>query len=138
LIFTSFQGNGPVSTILRGVTGWISNRKKRLRWLGSHLDRRMRNESDPIDEVGHALVGMLKDAAALSQQNVDRAMTMAHQLSMQLRASEDRIQQLEREIENLESRARRAEGWLQAIKQEIEDKLLGPIAARRPGLPALN
>jgi predicted nucleic acid-binding Zn-ribbon protein len=87
---------------------------------------------------GSALVGMLKDAAALSQQNVERAMTMAHQLSMQLRASEERIQQLESEIENLESRARRAEGWLQAIKQEIEDKLLGPIEARRPELPALH
>jgi hypothetical protein len=33
--------------------------------------QRIRNESDPIDEVGHALVGMLKDAAALSQQNVE-------------------------------------------------------------------
>ena len=100
--------------------------------------QRMRNESDPIDKVGHALVGMLKDAAALSQQNVERAMTMAHQLSMQLRASEDRIQQLESEIENLESRARRAEGWLQAIKQEIEDKLLGQIEARRPELPVVH
>jgi chromosome segregation ATPase len=93
---------------------------------------------DPIDQAGQALVGMLKDAAALSQQNVERAMTMAHQLSMQLRASEDRIQQLESEIENLESRASSAEGWLQAIKQEIEDKLLCPIEARRPELPALH
>ena len=100
--------------------------------------QRIRNESDPIDQAGQALVGMLKDAAALSQQNVERAMTMAHQLSMQLRASEERIQQLESEIENLESRARRAEGWLQAIKQEIEDKLLGPIEARRPELPTLH
>ena len=57
---------------------------------------------------------------------------MAHKLSVQLRASEDRVQQLESEVEHLESRARRAEGWLQAIKQEIEDKLLGPIEARRP------
>jgi uncharacterized protein YlxW (UPF0749 family) len=81
---------------------------------------------------------MLKEAATLSQQNVDRAMTMAHKLSVQLRASEDRVQQLESEVEHLESRARRAEGWLQAIKQEIEDKLLGPLEARRPELPALH
>ena len=65
-------------------------------------------------------------------------MTMAHKLSVQLRASEDRVQQLESEVEHLESRTRRAEGWLQAIKQEIEDKLLGPIEARRPELPALH
>ena len=45
---------------------------------------------------------------------------------------------IESEVEHLESRARRAEGWLQAIKQEIEDKLLGPIEARRPELPALH
>ena len=55
---------------------------------------------------------------------------MAHKLSVQLRASEDRVQQLESEVEHLESRARRAEGWLQAIKQ--------PIEARRPELPALH
>ena len=75
---------------------------------------------DPIDQAGQALVGML-NGRALSQQNVERAVTMAHQLSMQLRASEDRVQQLESEVEHLESRARRSEGWLQAIKQEIED-----------------
>ena len=57
--------------------------------------QRIRNESDAIDDVGHTLVAMLKEAATLSQQNVDRAMTMAHKLSVQLRASEDRVQQLE-------------------------------------------
>ena len=72
------------------------------------------------------------------KQTLERAMTMAHQLSMQLRASEERIQQLESEIEHLESRARRAEGWLQAIKQEIKDKLLGPLEARRPELPVVH
>ena len=34
---------------------------------------------------------------------------MAHKLSVQLRASEDRVQQLESEVEHLESCARRAE-----------------------------
>ena len=32
----------------------------------------------------------------------------------------------------------RAEEWLQAIKREIEDKLLGSIEARRPELPAVH
>ena len=96
------------------------------------------DESDPIDTVGHALVALLQEAATLSKENADRAMAMAHKLSIQLRAAEDRIKELEGEIERLESRATRAEGWLQKIKTEIEDKLIGPIEANRPELPALH
>ena len=71
-----------------------------------------RDESDPIDQAGHALVAMVHEAAKLSSENVDRAMTMAHKLSIQLRAAEDRISQLQAEVEHLESRATRAEHWL--------------------------
>ena len=95
-------------------------------------------ERDPIDTVGHALVASLQEAAKLSKENADRAMTVAHKLSIQLRAAEDRIKELESEIERLEIRATRAEGWLQTIKTEIEDKLIGPIEANRPELPALH
>ena len=79
-----------------------------------------------------------QEAATLSKENVDRAMTAAHKLSIQLRAAEDRIKELEGEIERLESRGTRAEGWLQIIKNEIEDKLIGPIEANRPELPILH
>jgi TolA-binding protein len=97
-----------------------------------------RDERDPIDQTGHALLVMLEEAATLSQENVDRAMTLAHKLSIQLRAAEDRIRQLEGEVERLESRATRAEQWLQVIKNEIEDKLIRPIEANRPELPVLH
>jgi predicted nucleic acid-binding Zn-ribbon protein len=98
-----------------------------------------RDERDPIDTVGRALVASLQEAATLSKVNVDRAMTAAHKLSIQLRAAEDRIKELEGEIERLESRATRAEGWLQRIKTEIEDKLISPIEANRPeSLPVLH
>ena len=97
-----------------------------------------RDERDPIDSVGRALVALLQEAATHSRENVDRAMTAAHKLSIQLRAAEDRIKELEDEIERLESRAARAEGWLQVIKNEIEDKLIGPMDAYRPELPALH
>jgi chromosome segregation ATPase len=96
------------------------------------------DESDPIDTVGHALVAMLQEAATLSKENADRAMAVAHKLSIQLRAAEDRIKELEGEIERLESRATRAEGWLQTIKTEIQDRLIGPIEANRPERPALH
>ena len=65
-------------------------------------------------------------------------MTVAHKTSIQLRAAEDRIKELEGEIERLESRTTRAEGWLQVIKNEIEDKLIRPIEGNRPELPALH
>jgi chromosome segregation ATPase len=97
-----------------------------------------RSKVDPIDDAGRALVAMLQEAANISKENVDRAMTVAHKLSMELRAAEDRISRLEVEIERLESRAARAEHWLEVIKKEIEDKLIAPMEANRPELPVLH
>jgi molecular chaperone GrpE (heat shock protein) len=91
-----------------------------------------------VDEVGHRLVALLRDAANISAEKVERAMTMAHKASMELRAAEDRIAQLEAEVERLRDRATRAERWLETIKQEIEEKLIAPMAANRPELPVLH
>ena len=79
-----------------------------------------RSEIEPIDQAGHALIGLLKEAANSSKENVERAMTVAHRLSLELRSAKDRINELESEVECLESRATRAEQWLGAIKKEIE------------------
>jgi uncharacterized protein YlxW (UPF0749 family) len=81
---------------------------------------------------------MLREAANISNENVDRAMTLAHKLSIQLRAAEDRMAQLQGEVERLQNRATRAERWLETIKQEIEDKLIAPMEANRPELPVLH
>ena len=54
-------------------------------------------------------------------------MTLAHKLSVQLRAAEDRIAQLQREVEGLQIRATHAERWLDTIKREIEDNLIAPM-----------
>ena len=59
-----------------------------------------------------------------SNENVDRAMALAHKLSMELRAAEDRTNQLQAEVELWRDRAARAEQWLRTIEQEIEVKLL--------------
>jgi uncharacterized protein YigA (DUF484 family) len=48
---------------------------------------------------------------------------------MQLRAAEDRINRLEREVALFRDRAARAEGWLQTIYKEIEEKLVAPRSA---------
>src|SRR5262245_9968989 len=91
-----------------------------------------------IDQAGQAFLALIDDAANLSKENIERAMTMAHRVSLELRAAEERISQLEAEIEQLESRATRAERWLEVIKNEIEVKLIVPMEANRPELPALH
>jgi hypothetical protein len=97
-----------------------------------------RGELEPIDQAGHALIGLLKEAAHISKDNVQRAMTMAHRLSLELRSAEDRIRELEAEVEYLESRATRAEQWLETIKKEIEDTLIAPMEANRSKPQTLN
>ena len=62
-----------------------------------------RGEIEPIDQAGHALIGLLKEAANSSKENVERAMTVAHRLSLELRSAKDRIKELESEVERLES-----------------------------------
>ena len=53
-------------------------------------------------------------------------MSLAHKLSMELRASEDRMHELQAEVELWRDRAGRAEQWLRIIQQEIEEKLIAP------------
>jgi chromosome segregation ATPase len=97
-----------------------------------------RGEIEPIDQAGHALIGLLKEAANSSKENVERAMTVAHRLSLELRSAKDRIKELESEVERFESRAMRAEQWLGAIKKEIEETLLAPMEANRSKPQMLN
>ena len=65
------------------------------------------------------------------QSGPGRAMALAHKLAMQLRAAEDRVTQLEAEVAVFQYRATRAEGWLQTIHSEIEQKLIAPRSAFR-------
>lgn len=101
--------------------------------------------ADPIDQAGHALVAMLRAAASISTENVERAMTVAHKLSLQLRAAEDRIAQLQGlvtqlqgEVEGFRNRATRAEDWLGLIKQEIKENLIAPMEANRREPPTVH
>ena|SRR5215471_1243172 len=93
---------------------------------------------EPIDQAGHAVIGLLKEAADITEENIERAMTVAHRLSLELRTAEDRIRELEGEVDRLESRATRAEQWLGAIKKEIEDTLIAPMKASRSKQQVLN
>jgi exonuclease VII small subunit len=78
----------------------------------------------PVEEAGQAIVAKIQKAAELANEDYDRAMRVAHKLSMQLRAAEDQINQLQAENELFRDRATRAERWLQTIQKEIEEKLI--------------
>jgi hypothetical protein len=73
-----------------------------------------RSDGDPLDQSGDAIVAKLRTAGG------------------RLRAAEDRIDQLEAEIEQVHARAVRAETWLEVIRKEIEERLIAPAAAGRP------
>jgi len=84
-----------------------------------------------MDRSGHAIVALLQKAAELSNDEWDRARSEADELSHQLRAAEDRINQLESQVEDFQDRAVRAETWLQSIQREIEETLIAPPAPTR-------
>jgi hypothetical protein len=72
------------------------------------------DDDDVADHTGGAIVARLRQAAG------------------QFHAAEDRIDQLQTEIEQVENRAVRAEAWLQLIRQEIEEKLIAPTDLSNP------
>ena len=90
---------------------------------------RPRTHDTAVEESGQAIIAKIQRAAELANENCDRAMRLAHKLSMELRAAEDRINQLESEVQLFRDRAARAEGWLQTIQKEIEEKLITPRLA---------
>ena len=90
---------------------------------------RPRTYGPVVEEAGEAIIAKIRKAAELSNENCDRAMKLAHKLSMQLRAAEERISQLEAEVELFRHRAVRAEYWLQTIQKGIEEKLITPRSA---------
>ena len=84
------------------------------------------DHGSPLDEAGKAILTQIQRAADLASEDCDRAMSLAHKLSMELRASEDRMHELQAEVDLWRDRAARAEQWLRIIQQEIEEKLLAP------------
>jgi chromosome segregation ATPase len=82
------------------------------------------NKVPQVDEAGEAIVAQIRTAADFAKEDCDRAMSLAHKLSMELRSAEDRTHEMEAEVEHWRERAARAEQWLRIIQNEIEEKLL--------------
>ena len=72
------------------------------------------------DDSGHTIIALLQKAADLTKEDCARAMDVAHRLSYQIRAAEDRAREAEAEASHFRDRATRAEGWMLRIREEVE------------------
>src|SRR5882757_5757157 len=79
----------------------------------------VRDDGDPIEQSGQAVVALLKEAADTAKATCEHAMNTAQKLSGQLHAAEDRIKELESDVQLYQDRAARAEKWLAHVHKEI-------------------
>ena len=87
-----------------------------------------------VDDAAHGIIAMLQKAADMAKSDCDRAMDLAHRLSFEMRAAEERVRELEEGMKAAQDRARvfeadanhfrdraaRAEEWLIRIHCEVE------------------
>jgi hypothetical protein len=80
------------------------------------------NDADQLDRAGQTILQLLHKAAGVAEENSRHALDMAQKLSHQLRAAEDRVAELEAEVQLYRDKADRAEQWLHKVYTEIEDR----------------
>src|SRR5467141_3810576 len=87
-----------------------------------------------VDDSGHAIIALLQKAADMAKEDCARAMDVAHKLSFEIRAVEERAREVEveaahfrdrtsraeAEAVHFRDRATRAEDWLLRIHNEVE------------------
>jgi hypothetical protein len=92
------------------------------------------NTTIVADDSGNGIIALLQKAADMAKSDCDRAMDLAHKLSFQVRAAEERALEFEAETRAAEARARvleaeanhfrdraaRAEEWLVRIHSQVE------------------
>ena len=83
-----------------------------------------RDDNTRLDKAGQTILQLLSKAADVAEQNSRHAIHTAQRLSHQLRAAQDRIAELEAEVEAYRQQAERAEQWLHKVYTEIEDRFL--------------
>jgi ABC-type transporter Mla subunit MlaD len=93
---------------------------------------------DPVDKAGHAILGLLHQAANTAESTKQQVIETAQKLSAQLRGAEDRIRELETKVRYYEDRKDRAERWLHQISMEIEQRFFGQPDGRRSRQQAVS
>ena len=89
------------------------------------------SDADQLDRAGQIILQLLHKAAGVAEENGRYALDMAQKLSHQLRAAEDRVAELEAEVQLYRDKTDRAEQWLHKVYTEIEDRFLPQENARR-------
>ena len=88
-----------------------------------------------LDSAGQVILKLLHKAAGAAEANSRRALETAQQLSTQLHAAQNRIAELEAEVQLYREKSERAEEWLRKISTEIEHRLINePEEQRRQSL----
>lgn len=90
-----------------------------------------RDDNTQLDKAGQTILQLLNKAADVAEQNSRHAIDTAQRLAHQLRAAEDRIAELEAEVEAHWQQAERAEQWLHRVYAEIQDRFLRQTDNRR-------
>jgi hypothetical protein len=88
-------------------------------------------DSSQLDSAGQAILKLLRKAAGAAEANNRQALETAQKLSSQLRTAEDRIPELEAEVQLYREKSERAEEWLSKISMEIEDRLINQPEEKR-------
>jgi hypothetical protein len=99
---------------------------------------RRRDDADPAERTGAAIIAALQQAANASKADCGRAMDLADRVSAQLRTVEGQMNELRAQIEYFQNRAAHAEMWLKVIQKEIENKFITPASGSSPGQPPLH
>ena len=96
------------------------------------------NDADQLDTAGQTILRLLHKAAGVAEANSQHALDMAQKLSHQLRAAEDRIAELEADVQTYQERADRAEQWLHKIYTDVEERFIRQPEEKRRSVLALG
>jgi cell fate (sporulation/competence/biofilm development) regulator YmcA (YheA/YmcA/DUF963 family) len=91
-----------------------------------------------LESAGHVILTLLHKTAGAAEANSRRALETAQQLSTQLHAAQNRIAELEAEVQFYRDRSERAKDWLRKISAEIEDRLINEPEQKRQQSLALS
>ena len=94
-------------------------------------DRAATSDGDQLESTGQAILKLLHKAAGATEANSRQALATAQKLASQLCAAEDRIAELEAEVQHYREKSERAEEWLRKISTEIEDRLFNESVEKR-------
>ena len=87
--------------------------------------------NDRLNSAGQTILQLIHKAAGFAEENSRHALEMAQAFSDNLRAAEERIAELEAEVDTHQERADRAEQWLHRVYTEIQGRFLRLSDGRR-------